>query len=228
MVRAGRDSIYVEDFLDKNVVALSWFELGALDPAISRSEAIERYQVAYPDHSAAQAQASVNQILRFMNEVKRGDAVATYNRDQRVYYLGRITSDVTWEPGPNADMPRVRHVSWTHQVPRDALKPTTKNTLGAIQTLFKLNEATVADLQRNATPISTDSPAPVAAPVRKDLQVQDVQREQEITEELLERAETSIKEKIARLDWESLQELVAGILRAMNYRTTVSPRGPRG
>jgi restriction system protein len=225
MIRAGRDSIYVEDFLDKNIVALSWSELGPLEASKSQKELIELYRQVYPDHSSAQAQASVNQILRFANELKIGDTAVTYDRDQRVYYLGAITSDVVWEPELLDDMPRVRRVSWAQQVPRDALKSATKNTLGAIQTLFKLNQQVASDLQANAVPINTESAVPVNAPLSKDTHIQEVQREQEITEELLERAETAIEERITRLDWESLQELVAGILRAMNYRTTVSPRG---
>ena len=225
MIRAGRDSVYVEDFLDQSVVALSWSELGPLEVSSSREEAVERYQQAYPEHSSAQAQASVNQILRFVKEVKTGDSVVTYDRDQRVYYLGTITSDVIWRPDVLGDMPRVRHVSWIQQVPRDALKPATKNTLGAIQTLFKLNQQVFKDLRDNAVPMSADAAAVIKPAGPKDAQIQEAQREQEITEELLERAETAIEEQLTRLDWESLQELVAGILRAMNYRTTVSPRG---
>lgn len=163
--------------------------------------------------------------MRFANEVKIGDTAVTYDRDQRIYFLGKIISDVIWEPDLLDDTPRVRRVSWTQQVPRDTLKPGTKNTLGAIQTLFKLNQQVAIDLQANVVPINTASAISVELPLPKDARIQEVQREQEITEELLERAETAIEEHITRLDWESLQELVAGILRAMNYRTTVSPRG---
>ena len=42
---------------------------------------------------------------------------------------------------------------------------------------------------------------------------------------LVEKAAEAIEERIVRLDWESTQQLFAGILRAMGYRTTVSPRG---
>jgi len=35
-----------------------------------------------------------------------------------------------------------------------------------------------------------------------------------------------IKDKILELDWEEMQELVAGILRAMDYKTIVSSKGP--
>ena len=115
-------------------------------------------------------------------------------------------------------------MTWTQQVPRDALKSSTKNTLGAIQTLFKLNQQTASDLQTHAVSLDAAVKVTTELPLPK-ARIQEVQREQELTEELLERAETVIEEQITRLDWEALQELVAGILRAMNYRTTVSPRG---
>jgi len=35
-----------------------------------------------------------------------------------------------------------------------------------------------------------------------------------------------IKDRVATLDWDELQELVAGLLRAMGYKTRVSPLGP--
>ena len=47
----------------------------------------------------------------------------------------------------------------------------------------------------------------------------------EIRNELVEKSEETIEERIVRLDWEQAQSLVAGILRAMGYRTNVSPRG---
>lgn len=35
-----------------------------------------------------------------------------------------------------------------------------------------------------------------------------------------------IKDKVAHLDWEEMQELVAGLLQAMGYKTRISPSGP--
>jgi restriction system protein len=49
--------------------------------------------------------------------------------------------------------------------------------------------------------------------------------EREIRAELLEKSEQAIEDRIIRLHWEQVQELCAGLLRAMGYRTTVSPRG---
>jgi restriction system protein len=35
-----------------------------------------------------------------------------------------------------------------------------------------------------------------------------------------------IKDRLNRLTWDDMQEVVAGLLRAMNYKTRVSPAGP--
>lgn len=34
-----------------------------------------------------------------------------------------------------------------------------------------------------------------------------------------------IKDRVSELDWDDMQQLVAGILRAMGYKTQVSPAG---
>lgn len=46
-----------------------------------------------------------------------------------------------------------------------------------------------------------------------------------IKEDIEARALEFIKDKITKLDWEDMQELVAGILRGMGYKTLVSPKG---
>ena len=35
-----------------------------------------------------------------------------------------------------------------------------------------------------------------------------------------------IKDKLLKLSWDEMQDLVAGVLRGMEYKTRVSPRGP--
>lgn len=45
-------------------------------------------------------------------------------------------------------------------------------------------------------------------------------------EEVSNQATEAIKDQIAELSWEDLQELVAGLMRGMGYKTTVSAAGP--
>ena len=48
----------------------------------------------------------------------------------------------------------------------------------------------------------------------------------EVLQEYISQSEQFVEDKIASLDWQQLQELVAGIMRGMGYRTRVSNPGP--
>ena len=50
--------------------------------------------------------------------------------------------------------------------------------------------------------------------------------EENLLEDVENKALEFIKDRVSQLDWEQMQELVAGILRAMGYKTRVSAVGP--
>ena len=227
MVRAGRDSIYIDEFSSEGLVAIGWHELGEITKGTSKNSLLKTYKTAYPHHSTGQVQNGASQVARFINELSIGDFVVTYDRDRRIYLLGQIESDSHWQPTLlTEEMPNVRHVQWTHKIARDRLSASSKNSLGAIQTLFEIKSKVAKELQEKAVPI--DSAEEFLEPPKgvdsQDAEI-DALVEQETRAELLGQVEESIQDRIAQLDWESLQELVAGILRAMGYRTEVSPRG---
>ena len=146
MVRAGRGSVYIDDFLEQKLVVMGWEELGPIKASETKTQVLQRYKAVYPDHSEGKAKTSVSQALRFINEIKVGDTVITYDRDRRIYCLGEILSDAEWSPDIVSGMPRIRRVSWTHRVSRDRLSADTKNTLGAIQTLFQIKRRAAKEL----------------------------------------------------------------------------------
>ncbi len=49
---------------------------------------------------------------------------------------------------------------------------------------------------------------------------------EDIWQEYISQSEQFVEDNIASLDWRQLQDLIAGILRAMGYRTRVSNPGP--
>jgi restriction system protein len=68
---------------------------------------------------------------------------------------------------------------------------------------------------------SEQSPAPAL-----DVTEEEEEETQDIARDLRARSREFIKDKISRLDWQEMQELVAGLLRAMGYKTRISPSGP--
>jgi restriction system protein len=118
-------------------------------------------------------------------------------------------------------MPRFRRVTWTQQVQRDALSTTTRYALGSIATLFRASPEASEELRARAKPIgsATVSLTPVAPSDEPETP------EGVLREEVREKSEQFIEDRISALDWQHMQELVAGILRAMGYRTQVSSAG---
>lgn len=91
---------------------------------------------------------SAGQLHRFRSEMKIGDYVVTYDPSRRVYLVGEIAGDYRWDPRIDPDDPNVRSVTWQGEVSRDRLSVRSRNSLGAISTLFQLSPDVVEDLLR--------------------------------------------------------------------------------
>lgn len=217
-VNAGRRSALADEFLARNVVAIGWVEAGNHTVARSRADLVLEVAKSYPDKSEQQINVSAGQIWRFMSELAVGDAVLTYEPATRLYHLGEITGPAVYRPEEIELLPVQRPVRWTTSVSRDHLSTSAKGKLGAILTLFKVASETAAELVdlssgigRNPHPaVDEDSSTIAAADPFAELEDQAIER---------------IKDRILALGWEEMQELVAALLRALGYRTLVSPVG---
>jgi restriction system protein len=220
-VRAGRDAAFVDQFRSGNHVALGWAEVGRVDPDIPDDVLDERFAQAFPKAKDGTRAVWAAQVKRFLRELEVGDGVVTYDPNERHYLLGTITSKVEHVDGV---LPRLRRVKWTHRVPRDVLSVSTRNGLGSIATLFRPSAEASAELWANA--VGIDEPL-TAQPVEKPpaAAASDDEDEADLLREQFEKADRFIEDRIAELDWVQMQELVAGVLRSMGYRTRVSPRG---
>jgi restriction system protein len=170
----------------------------------------------WPGASKGKLASSVGQVFRFLNDIQIGDDVITYDPGRRVYLIGTIKSEPRYDEASIPTLPRIRDVEWRSEILRDQLSSTTRAKLGSISTLFLLSDDASAALR--------------AIEKSPDDAVQD-EDEAEETEELIandlrDQSREFIKDKISRLDWQEMQELVAGLLRAMGYKTRVSPSGP--
>jgi restriction system protein len=121
----------------------------------------------------------------------------------------------------------VRIVNWTHQTPRDVLTVETRNGLGSIATLFRASQDASHELWAKAAPIGSPVPDNLRPPASTGSSARDeeVQAETILREDVREKSEQFIEDRIAALDWQQMQELVAGILRAMGYHATVAAEG---
>jgi restriction system protein len=160
---------------------------------------------------------NTGQLFRFRHEMQKGDRVVTYDPGRRVYLLGTISGDYRWNPELDEDAKNARPVEWEGEISRDLLSVATKNSLGAISTLFLLPPEAAADLERA---LGTQQPVPQSGSEETDA------GESDLFKDVQDRSIEFIKDHVSRLDWDAMQELVAGLLRAMGYKTQVSPSGP--
>jgi restriction system protein len=110
-------------------------------------------------------------------------------------------------------------VKWDGTVKRDSLSISTRNSLGAIATLFLLPPDAADEVEK----LLAGVPVPQAAPVEA---AEDETQVDLIFKDIQNKAFEFIKDKITKLQWDEMQELVAGLLRAMGYKTRISPSGP--
>lgn len=221
-VNAGRRSILAQDFLTHGVVAIGWREVG--DPMAFRSkpDALRAVSEAYPEKTAQQNDVSASQIWRFINELKAGDEITTYDPIERAYHVGTIAGPPAYKPELISQLPTVREVTWTRAVGRDTLSATAKHKLGAILTLYLLSEVAAAELRGEGVDATSISDAARSEPMTISGKIDDlVDPFETIEDQAIER----IKDRILSLGWDDMQELVAALLRALGYRTMISPSG---
>lgn len=222
-INAGRRSAYAEQFLQHNVVAIGWREGGDYSSCTSRSAVTGRVRAAYPDKSDQQVNVAAAQIWRFMTEIRVSDTVITYDPISRTYPIGQIAGDAQYRPDLIEQLPLVRSVSWVVSKRRDELSAGTKGNLGAILTLFRVSPRAAAELlgENVADTDNRQEPADIPSTASPDPDLEadpfDV-----IAELALERT----KDRLLRLGWDDMQEIVAALLRALGYRTVISPAGP--
>ena len=217
MVRAGEGAYAIEDFRGKNVVAIGWTDGGTNWTTFANRDAIQS-EIAriYPENSDGQNFSAANTIERFLREIAIGDRVISYDPDNRRYLVGTIATSARYEPGVIEGLDTCRTVNWGGvEVGRDDLSATTRNSLGAISTLFRIPDTAADEIEAKLAGGARPQPMPE----------NEVNNEVDLVQDLQARAREFIKDRLSNLSWDQMQELVAGLLRAMGYKTRISPAG---
>jgi restriction system protein len=220
MIRADGGSLY-DEFRDRGIAAIGWSDLAKHEiSGLSRQQLTQLNQKVEPNLRPGAVISGASQVWRFINEVKPDDFVTTYSPANRTYMIGKITGPYEYMPDlAEAGLAQTRRVEWMqNELNRDDLSAATKNSLGSTLTVFKVPEFACREM------LSIAAGSPVASPA-----IESIGDEQEVVNPLagIEIASIEqIKDLVSKLGWEEMQELVAGILRAMGYKTQVSPAGP--
>lgn len=228
MVRGDSGRLF-EEFREKGVVAIGWSELADIaKPGVTREKLATEYARRRPDFKPGTIRSGASQVWRFINEMRPSDRVVTYNPSTRTYLIGTVTGEMQTDPSPQLPgMAILRVTRWDTEVLRDRLSLDTRNALGSTMTLFLVAEFAAAEVLSVADGKSV-APSDQRGATSNVLPAMDDQTEQEgrLLRDLEDRARELIKDRVDKLDWQEMQELVAGILRALGYKTRISPIGP--
>lgn len=219
MVRAERGGRLFDAFKDKSAVAIGWNGVGDLSAVKTRKAIADLVASVWPDTKSQAIAMSAGQLHRFVNEMEVGDTVVTYDPSRRVYLVGEISGPYRYDTAIDPEDAQYRPARWQGEVSRDLLSVESRNSLGAISTLFRIPSEVASELRRalaaGRQPKSEQNSALATEAEEADL-----------FKSMENRAHEFIKDKVNALAWDDMQELVAGLLRALGYKTRISEAGP--
>ncbi len=201
-------------FLEQNMIAIGWSNLGDLSKLVPVRDAFKEHYVKYYPHEKKRTIAiCAGMLYRFVHEIKIGDYIVYPSKPDREIYIGRIIGDYSFNP--NIIHANQRKVEWLRHFPRTAFSQGALTEIGAFLTLFRikiyateyLSALNVTDASKIVAP---DTPETIA----------------HTAEEIIETTKDFIlKELSHRLKGYDMEDFVANLLQAMGYRTKVSPHG---
>ena len=217
MIRAGRGGIYIEDF-EKGFAAIGWSQLGDLTQYPSNDSLRAKFIEIYGNDKPSATANAIAMILKFRDQISAGDHIVSYNPETREYLLGVDQGEYLYQPDTVGSYANLRKVQWLGKVSRDKLPQKAKNSLGSTLTLFSLNQDII-----DAFVSILEGKAPTAEV--NDTDTAETEAVQ-LKDETVAQSHELIKDKIAALLPDEMEELVASILRAMGFKAKVSPKGP--
>lgn len=218
MVRSDSGKRY-DDFHDRAAAGIGFREIAeSAKPGVSRKALVQRYQAACPEAGERSTMAAVSQVYRFVNEIHENDVVVTYSPANRTYLVGTVAGPSEHKSEwSDQGMGLSRPVKWLpNEVDRDKLSTSARNSLGSSLTVFKLSDEVRDEILAITAGGSTPLPPPVVP--EENVEPDPLADYESIAFE-------RIKDQVNRLGWEGMQQLIAGILRAMGYKTQVSSPG---
>lgn len=220
MVRAGSGSYLIEEFLSKGIAAIGWNETEAIGEGLNYEELKEKVIIAYPDWSRGKINQTAGQVWRFYNDFQIGDKIITYDSDARIYYIGEIKSKYSFNN--KLEYKHYRKVKWNDgAIDRDDLKIESRNTLGSILTVFEISKEVYNNILESHPGYLSEEDIEEHENLQKEYEQNELEN---LKRETVSRSFEFIKDMISQLSSDQLEELSAGIMRAMGYKTRMTPK----
>lgn len=202
-------------FLKDNIIAIGWKEMGNLSTIdVTRDAFKGKYMQVYPHAKKGSIPTVVGMLYRFCHEVQIGDYVVFPSKSNREVNIGIIDGNYVYDSTQD-EYVQTRKVKWLKHLPRMAFSQGALYEIGSAMTFFSVKnyaDEFLAALEKNFKKnYSSDSEDESVGATAADII--------ETTKDFI------LKELSRQLKGYALEGFVADLLRAMGYRTIVSPKG---
>lgn len=203
-------------FLGKDLIAIGWRDFGDLTKVDASRDAFKaHYLEAYPDAKKGQIANGAGMLFRFIHEVQIGDYVVFPSKTDRKINIGTVEGDYYYEDNDGEYVQR-RKVKWLKHIPRLSFSQGALYEVGSAMSFFTVKNyadeflaALDKDFKKTAASVEADDESVGAT-----------------ADDIVENTKDFILKELSRqLKGYDLEQFVADLLRAMGYRTTVSPQG---
>lgn len=203
-------------FLKKNRIALGWPDMGDLSKlGPTRDDFKAKYVAAYPDAKKGNVTNGVGMLFRFSRDVKIGDYIIFPSKSDRMINIGIVTSDFIYDP-EEKEYVQQREVKWLKHLPRMAFSQGALYEVGSAMSFFAVRNYAEEYLSTLDKDFKINSETNGGEDDTVGATAEDII---EATRDFI------LKELSHQLMGYDLEGFVADLLRAMGYRTTLSPHG---
>lgn len=202
-------------FLKNNVIAIGWSDMGNLNNIDANRDAFkEKYMQIYPNAKKRSIAIGAGMLYRFRHEVQVGDYIVFPSKNNREVNIGVVEGEYIYDSN-QVEYVQTRKVKWLKHLPRMAFSQGALYEIGSAMTLFSVKnyaDEFLGALDKNF----------------KKKALSDFEDESigAIADDIIESTKDFILKELSRqFKGYDLEGFVADLLRAMGYRTTVSPQG---
>ncbi len=201
-------------FLQSNVIAIGWKSIGDLSLISPSREAFkEKYITTYPDSKKGAIANGAGMLYRFIHELKVGDYIVFPSKINREINLGIVEGEYQYVENAS-EYVQQRKVKWLKHFPRTAFSQGALYEVGSAMSFFMIKnyaDEYLSALDKNFVKATEEQEDDTVAATADEII--------DITRDFI------LKELSKNLKGYDLEEFVADLLRAMGYRTSLSPHG---
>lgn len=202
-------------FLNQNVIAIGWKDMGDLSLLEADREAFkEKYNQVYPNSKLQAVANAAGMLYRFVHEMQKGDYIVFPSKNDRMINIGVVEGDYT-HINSDAEYVQRRKVKWLKHFPRTAFSQGALYEVGSALTLFLVKN--YADEYLSALDKSSK---------KVEIVSDDAEVVEKTAQDIIESTKDYILKELSKnLKGYDLENFVKNLLEAMGYRAKVSPHG---